>query len=345
MAHPRQRISDLRALLASVGDPTPHRRPEIDRAIEHSVGYLGSDAAQRSLDADTYWPKWNSPWWHMLLLHELGEARRIPQRAVSKMIEGLNALRIKIFPIHPEDFPGAADPHRDCSCHCAIGSIHQVLAACGVDVDSAVPWIPPWLIRYQMADGGLNCDSDAYLRTDECPSSMVGTVPLFEAMLGRRDWTPDERVFAERAAGFLIERQLTQGSRSTHNAPERDAAVAWLDPCFPRFYLYDVLRGLAALVRWAEIDARSLPLEAVSHVIEHLVALYPDGLVRPRRLALAGKGTLAQHDGKWVREPAATFPLLDVASVLGEPSEALTRQWSSTRRALLGLIDDGRLSA
>ena len=162
-------LSDLRTRLASVPHPVLDRRPEIERAIAHSVEYLGSDAAQRSLDADTYWPKWNSPWWHMLLLHELGEARRIPERAVSKMVEGLNALRVKIFPIHPEELPNGADPHRDVSCHCAIGSIHQVLSACGVDVDSAVPWIRPWFVRYQMADGGLNCDSDAYLQSRRVP--------------------------------------------------------------------------------------------------------------------------------------------------------------------------------
>jgi hypothetical protein len=337
-------MSDLRALLTSVPDPRVERRPEIERAIAHSVEYLASDAAQRSLEADTYWPKWDSPWWHMLLVHELGEARRIPERAVAKMVEGLNALRVKIFPIRPEEFPSDADPHRDTSCHCAVGNIHQVLAACGVDVDAALPWIRPWPVRYQMADGGLNCDSDAYLRAGECPSSMVATVPLFEAMLLRRDRTPDENRFVERAAGFLIDRELTQGSRSVFNAEERDAALAWLEPCFPRFYFYDVLRGLAALARWAGQGTGSIPRDAVAGAIEHLVAAYPDGVVRLRRRPWAGKMTFAQHDGKWVREPASTFPLLEATSTLGEGSEALTRQWSVTRRALVRLIDGGRLT-
>jgi hypothetical protein len=336
-------LSDLRTKLASVPHPALERRPGIERAIAHSVEYLGSDDAQRSLDADTYWPKWNSPWWHMLLLHELDEVQRIPERAVSKMVEGLNVLRVKIFPIHPGEFPSDADPHRDASCHCAIGSIYQVLSACGVDVDQAVPWIRTWFVRYQMADGGLNCDSDAYLQADECPSSMVATVPLFEAMLLRRDWTPAERIFVERAASFLMDRKLTHGSASVFNAEERDAAPSWLEPCFPRFYLYDVLRGLSALVRWAELGAGSFPLDAVSGVTEHLVAAFPDGMVRPRRLAYVGKTTLALRDGAWVREPASTFPLLEASGVLGEPSEALTRQWSATRRALLDLIEGGKL--
>ena len=338
-------MTDLRTLLASVPSPAVERRPEIERAIASSVEYLGTDVAQRSLDADTYWPKWNSPWWHMLLLHELGEARRIPERAVSKMVERLDALRVKIFPIQAHELPDGADPHRDVSCHCAVGSIHQVLQACGVDVDRAVPWIPRWLTGYQMADGGLNCDSDAYLVTGECPSSMVATVPIFEALLGRRDSTPVERLAVERAARFLIDRELVQGSRSIHNAAERDAAPTWLEPCFPRFYFYDVLRGLAALVRWVEVGGGSFPLQAVGKVIEHLVVAFPDGVVRPRRRAYAGQTTLMLRDGVWVREPASTFPLLEVASVVGEPNETLSRQWSVTRRALLGLIDDGRLAA
>jgi hypothetical protein len=339
-------MTDLRNRLASVPDRTVGRRPEVERAIGDSVEYLGSDAAQRSLDADPYWPKWDSPWWHMLLLWQLDEARRIPERAVSKMAEAFDAMPVKIFPIHPHELPSAADPYRDVACHCAVGSIDQVLSACGVDVDRAVPWIAPWLINYQMADGGLNCDSDAYLVTGECPSSMVATVPVFEALLLRGLKTPEERTVAERAAAFLVERRLVEGSRTTHNAAERESATAWPEVSFPRFYLYDVLRGLSALVRFAELGSSSLPLRAVEPAIEHLLESFPDGVVRTQRRAYAvTRGTIALREGAWVREPPSSFPLLTVASVIGEPSEALTRQWSATRRALLRLIDDGRLEA
>ena len=121
-------MNDLRKLLASIQTPTLARHPDLARAIASSVEYLGSDAAQRSLDTDAYWPKWNSPWWHMLLLWELGEERRIPERAVSKLVESLSALRVKIFPIHPHEVPDGADPYRDIQCHCAIGNVHQLLA-------------------------------------------------------------------------------------------------------------------------------------------------------------------------------------------------------------------------
>jgi hypothetical protein len=122
-------MTDLQRTLASIPDPQP--ADDLEEAIADSIRYLDSDAALRSLEADIYWPKWHSPWWHMLLLYELGEARRIPDRAVARIIDGLNALPLKIFPIRPEDAPGA-DVWRDSLCHCALGSIYQVLTACGV---------------------------------------------------------------------------------------------------------------------------------------------------------------------------------------------------------------------
>jgi hypothetical protein len=337
-------MNDLGKRLASIPSPTLARSPHVVRAIASCVEYLGSDAAMRSIDSDAYWPKWDSPWWHMMLLWELGEERRIPERAVAKLVSALQGLRVKIFPIHPHEVPDGADPYRDIQCHCAIGNVHQLLTACGVDVDRELPWIAAWLVSYQMADGGLSCDSDAYLITDECPSSMVGTVPVLEALLQRGGKTQAERDAADRAAGFLIDRRLVEGSRSKHNAAERESAAAWPNLCFPRFYLYDVLRGLTALVRWTELGAKTLPLAAVEPAIEHLVTSYPDGVVSPRRHSWAGARTLALLDGAWGREPASTFPLLEVAGPLGEPNEPLTRRWTAVRKALLELIDDGRIA-
>lgn len=333
----RMTVAELQRTLARLPEPEP--APIDDELIESSVRYLGSDAAARSVESDTYWPKWDSPWWHMLLLYELGEARRIPARIVTLMVDSLNALPLHIFPIHPEDSPPGTDRHRDSSCHCALGSLHLVLTACGVDVAAALPWVEPWFARYQMTDGGANCDATAYL-SGECASSMVATIAPFEAMIVR---PPGD--FVERAAAFLVERRLMNGSPSRHNAEERDAAPQWLLPCFPRFYFYDVLRGLAALVRWAETRDRTLPLDAVSGAVAHLAAAFPDGVVRLQRRAYAGTPTMAFVDGAWVRgQPASTFPLLDATSAVGRPCPVLTRQWSAARRGLMRLAGAGRIA-
>lgn len=340
--------SALRDLLNRV--PVAHVAPSaaIAQGIEDSVAYLGSDAALASIEEDPYWPKWNSPWWHMLVLDELGEARRIPERMVMRMIDRVNALPIHVFPIQPEDVPAGTDLHSEATCHCALGSLCRVLSALGIDVDSALPWAKPWFIRYQMADGGLNCDSDAYLQRDECPSSMVGTIAPFEAMLVGEPHlgSVEQRTFLDRGAAFLVERRLMLGSRTRHNAEERQNEGRWLEPCWPRFYFYDVLRGLHALVRWAETSGRSIPVEAVAPVVQHLVTRFPNGVVRLGREAVEGVRTRARsEDGTWTRKPASRFPLLNATSAVGQASAYATRQWIDARQGLVRLIESGRLIA
>jgi hypothetical protein len=334
-------MTALRDQLARVPDAAP--TDDLEAAIADSVRYLESDAAAKSLESDPYWPKWHSPWWHMLALFELGEARRIPARAASGMVAALDAMPLKIFPIRPEDAPGA-NQWRDCLCHCALGAIDQALTACGVDVDARLPWFRPWAARYQMADGGLNCDETAYLVEGECPSSMVATIAPFEAML-RGQGAADAEPFLDRAAAFLVERRLMLGSPTAHNARERETQTLWLSPCFPRFYFYDVLRGLAALVRWADKGGRTLPLAAVRDAVDHLIETFPDAVIRPQRhgFAICPMTWRVGSDGAWSRQPTSSFPLLDACSAIGKPSAALTRQWTEARRGLVRLLDAGRL--
>lgn len=329
-------MSELLDRLAKVPEVDVPLTSAIEDGIADSVRYLESDAAVRSLEADTYWPKWHSPWWHMTTLWELGEARRIPERVQRAMITGLDALPLKSFPIEPEDTPPGVDIYRGSSCHCALGTMVQVLAACGVDIDREVPWATPWFLRYQMRDGGFNCDGDAY-RTTECPSSMVGTIAPFEAML-LGTWTPEQRAFLERGAAFLVGRELTRGSDTVFNAAERETAPSWQLPCFPRLYFYDVLRGLRALVGWAERSGASVPAHAFTGVVTHLLEQFPDGVVRLQRRSYEKPTTLARGaDGSWHREPASRFPLLEATSIVGEPSATLTRQWAEVRRTIVRL--------
>jgi hypothetical protein len=324
--------------------PGPRPLPSDTDAIADSLRYLGSDAAVASIAADVYWPKWDSPWWHMLALFEAGEVRRIPERAVSAMVRGLAEFPVKVFPAPPDVVPAGTDPTTGIACHCQLGTMYQVLAGCGIDVDRAVPWFAPWFVRYQMADGGLNCDDTAYACKDECPSSMVGTIAPFEAMtLGRPEaWSAERARFVDRAVAFLIERQLRLGSPTVHNAEEREAATRWPQLCFPRFYFYDVLRGLAALASWAAATRRSIPRAAIDAVVDHLVAAFPDGVVRLQRQGYAGTGTIAPRpEGGWGRKPASMFPLLVTASAIGRACPYLTAQWTATRRRLVELDEAG----
>ena len=154
-----------------------------DKEIQASLDYLSSNNALLSIEKDPYWPKWNSPWWHMSLLHEMNETKKIPEKVILKMIIALNNLPIQYFPIYEEELPKNINKIRDTSCQCALGNMYQIIHKYGIDVDKELPWIKPWFYKYQMQDGGLNCDEKAYHQTDECPSSMVGTIAAFEAIL------------------------------------------------------------------------------------------------------------------------------------------------------------------
>ena len=311
---------------------------DFETEISQSIAYLESDEGRRAVDTDTYWPKWHSPWWHMLLLHEMGHAELIPQAIVDLYVERLDRTPLKIFPIHPEDMPPGVDPFRGSPCHCQLGNVYQVLAARGVDVDAKLPWIRPWFLRYQMADGGLSCDNDAYLVQGECPSSMVGTIATLEAVLlhTHRPWTAQERAFLDKGWHFLVDREVRLGSASKHNASERNSAESWTKLCFPRFYFYDVLRGLSVLLSLTDKLQRQLSVEAIQVVVDRLTSDFPTGTVSPGRRSIEGTTTLKQDSsGNWIRRQAATtFPLLDAVSVVGRENAFLSKQWEEAKRRL-----------
>lgn len=281
-------MTGLRDRLAAVAETSVAAPPARPQQIADAIEYLASAAALASVAADPYWPKWRSPWWDMLALYELGLAEQIPKQIARAMVAALDAMP-HTFPIRDDDWPPGANKRRDAECHCALGAIDQVLRGCGIDVDRALPWLAPWYARYQMADGGYNCDETAYLAAGAPPSSMVATVAVLEALVQRPPSEP-----ADRAANLLIARELRHGSPTAYNAAERDAARAWGELTFPRFYFYDVLRGLAALVGWAVGHDRAIPLSAIAPVLEHLLAHAGDGVVRAGRVAWEGRRRLDQ---------------------------------------------------
>ena len=145
-------------------------------ALDETLAFLGSDEAIAAIQADAYWPKWDSPWWRMLLLHELGLTNQIPEPVVRAVVHALATEYLTTFPFTLDEVPAGKDPARHVACHCQLGTMYQVLVARGVDLDAEVPWIRPWFVRYQLPDGGLNCDEAVYTRPTP-RSSVVSTLP------------------------------------------------------------------------------------------------------------------------------------------------------------------------
>ncbi len=304
--------------------------PALESALAASVAYLASDEALRDIARDPYWPKWTSPWWHMLLLHELGLAARIPARAAERMAEGLDAHFLHEFPFRIEDVPPGKDPYRHIVCHCALGSMLRVLHDCGLDMDARVPWAREWFLRYQLPDGGLNCDEAAYLRPTP-RSSFTSTLPPAEALLFAtpRPFDARERALLSGVAAYLWKRGLV---RSLSRA--RVVDPRWLAPGFPRFYQYDALRGLRFLAHFAHRTGAELPGDSLAEAVEALAAWFERD--DPARDTLS-MGTYAPDaGGGWTSLPAAErFPLLErvVGSALAR--QRLEAEWSSVLELLI----------
>lgn len=305
-----------------------------EEAVALTVSYLGSGEAQESLERDPYWPKWDSPWWHMTLLWELGLASRIPGAIVRKMVQALDVHYLRFFPTAATGLPEGKDPYRHVPCHCALGTIYQVLAACGVPVDEELPWLRPWFLEYQLPDGGLNCDERAYMKPVP-KSSIVSTLPPLEAILlcTSRSFTAQEGAFLDRGARYLMAHRLFRSATKS----DRIINQGWLKPCFPRFYEYDILRGLRFLTRWSEIRGKPLASDAAAEGVQILRSRFPDGTINVERTVRDDEKTLAlRADGQWspgCSEPASSFDLLRQVGRTGEPSPVLTTFWEEVLAA------------
>ncbi|MBX3466638.1 MAG: hypothetical protein KF878_07045 [Planctomycetes bacterium] len=309
-----------------------------DPEVAAVVDALASPGAAASLADDPYWPKWDSPWWQLLTLLELGLVDQAPAAALDALAGAVREKYLAFFPFTEDQVPPGTDPYRDVLCHCALGCLSRLLHAGERDPGEAVPWSRGWFLRYQLPDGGLNCDEAAYLRPTP-RSSVVSTVPALEALLDQPERAAGEDAFLARGVHYLLQRRL--GCLSLSKGGPIDAS--WLDPVFPRFYLYDVLRGLTLVTRWARAADEALPAEALVEALEALAArVAPDGTLAATRDDHALARTVRREGDGWGKGPSSTFALLE--RVRRGPSRPLTRAWYDALDDLAALAAEGRLA-
>lgn len=307
------------------------------RLVEQSVEYLHCDQARIAMEQNTYWPKWDGPWWQMQVLHELGLTKLIPSERIEQVLEAFETYYLHDFPFKLDDVPEGVDPLNQVICHCQMGCTEQLLTAYGIDICKRLPWVASWYERYQLPDGGLNCDESVYTR--EAPkSSVVSTVPVLEAIL-KRPMTAfsktGESDILKRGAQYLINRKLFRSASTGEIIDQR-----WTELCFPRFYFYDILRGLSFLLEWSLQQQEPLPATAILEAVKIIDSQNPGGDVRIRRSSWKDSGTRA-WDAKtsaWVRKPEASYPLLDKLSAAGQISKPLAQEWNRAKANLKSLL-------
>jgi len=303
----------------------------LSEGLEKSQSYLSSGEALESIVRDPYWPKWDSPWWHMSLLNEMDLAKEIPAATISKMIQVLKDHYLPVFPIKEDEVPAGTDPYRKIACLCAVGNMYQVLFNAGVDVDQELPWMREWFLRYQLPDGGLNCDEKVY--TKPIPkSSIVTTLSCLEAVLfcRSRDLTDGESAFLNRGASYLLKQRLFR-KVSTGEVIDKD----WLEIRFPRFYEYDFLRGFYFLEKWRQQSGFSIPDDLVDEVEELVSQQMTEQGIKLKRYNLFDKRSYnSTTDGNWAWGTASEFDLMKAVSFEGSICLPLTKKWSEVKPKL-----------
>jgi hypothetical protein len=205
--------------------------------------------AQTDLSGDPYWPKWSAPWWHFLALVEIGRADAVPVGFAKRLLEKCAQHYLPFFPRTAAELPPGKDARTDVMCFCALGCVLSAALRTGLsepEVNAALPWARDFIAKNQQLDGGWNCDEGVHAR-----SSIVSTVPVLEYLVEKPEL---ERAMLDRGLTFLLELKLCR-SRSTGRLLNED----WLTPAFPRFYEYDLQRGLDVATRAAKRLGRQLP--------------------------------------------------------------------------------------
>ena len=264
--------------------------------------------------------KWDGPWWHMATLCEMGESRRIPRSAAEGALELLKHGAWPRFVLTEEEAPRSeADRAKMDCCHCELGVFYMILSACGFEVDVELPWIRAWFLEHQLPDGGLNCEPSAYGGSRK--SSVVSTLPPLESVLffTRREYTAAEAEFLDEGARYLIEHRLV--------CSKKDGTVIneeWLKPVFPRFFEYDILRGMYFLGEWSRRRRKGLPGDLIEEGL-HRIGGYTgeSGVVIGRHVN--------DESGGW---NGRSFPLLQSVSEVGKESPYLTRQLNAVVAAV-----------
>ncbi len=296
------------------------------RAFRSLSEELTSTLTLESIQLDPYWPKWNSPWWKALLLSEAGMSELIPKQFVEEMIEAMNRHYLHYFPLVETDIPAACEPYRHILCHCALGNMCRLIELRGYEADKELPWFIDWWARYLLPDGGYNCDEAAYTKSGK--SSFLSTLPMLEAMLliYKRTGYETLKKNLEAGAQYLINHAVYKSSTG------KLITDIWLQLSFPRYYDYDVLRGLSFLAEWAVLFGKTLPHAIVADCLKQIEpALDESGLIRITEDKIAVEGSLMQNGGVWEwKEKASRFTALDMFGKVGIVSLPLSRQWLST---------------
>lgn len=280
------------------------------------------------LKIDPYWPKWKTGWWKALVLFETGHFSLISKGFVESLWEIADAHYIHFFPLEEKELPEHCNPYRNIICHCALGTLVKFACAKKIDLRNEYSWVYDWFLTYQLVDGGYNCDEQAYTKSKK--SSILSTIVMLEAALLWFELTKDKKLAAvlEKGAEYFVKHKIFRSLSGIVIDSN------WLNLTFPRFYEFDILRGLQFLVNYSNFFPDTIPNSAIEETISLLKKKEDaDGNLKTERLFHKEEGTLDFIDGEWrFIKQVYSFPVLDNLPQINDLNPYLTKEWDMCKK-------------
>ncbi len=126
---------------------------------------------------------------------------------------------------------------------CVTGNMARTLTVFGFWEDPRVREMFDWLVRYQLPDGGWNCEPGPWGKEVNHSSFMSTVEPLWAfSALDPQRWPKGGREAVERGCEFMLMHRLYKSDRTGKVIDDE-----WTKLHFPLFYFYDILHGLRVL--------------------------------------------------------------------------------------------------
>ncbi len=207
---------------------------------QHPEGYWGEPE-------DVYWPKWKATVWALILLAEMGFDGKLPvvRRGCEYFLRVMDGQDRSWPPpdSSENDAQGQWPAWRSVWEPCVTGNMARTLIMLGFGEDRRVREMLEWLVRYQLSDGGWNCESGPWGKNVFHSSFMSTIEPLWAfSALPSQKWPKGGREAVERGCEFMLMHRLYKSDKTGRVIHEW-----WTKLHFPLFYFYDILHGLRVL--------------------------------------------------------------------------------------------------
>lgn len=272
---------------------------EVRAAIE-------SEKALLMIERDVYWPKWDSPWWYILLLEETSRLKEVPVALFKELLTCADRQFLKVFPVKESDRNGQINGVTDVMCFCFLGGLMRISAKLELDIFAYLPWAKDWIHRYQLPDGGYNCDELAY--TSSGKSSVQSTVLLLEGLIEYSRFAREDIFvpYMQKAVSYLLKHQIYMTS-----AGKEIRDVDWDKIIFPRLNEYDFTRGLEAVFDFLLLTGKKIRGVAVEKALTLLNQKITAGIAHSEKQWLSDEKTVSYYIEKPVMfKDMANMPLV-----------------------------------